>query len=165
MAKKMAHCFNHVGVSVPDIDAAIAWYEKVFGFVLIAEPFLVENDGSHFGNLVADICGEGWGGQKIAHMVTGDGTGFELFEFIDPKPERRENTMEYWKNGFFHIAITHPDVDAKVAEIVAEGGLKRSQVWRLFPDEDIKVCYCEDPYGNVLEILSHRYEQVLANRG
>ncbi|MEE8173530.1 MAG: hypothetical protein V3T62_11425, partial [Alphaproteobacteria bacterium] len=59
----------------------------------------------------------------------------------------------------------HPDVDAKVQEIVDNGGLKRSQVWRLFPDEDIKVCYCEDPYGNVLEILSHRYEQVLANRG
>ncbi len=164
MAQTMAHCFNHVGVSVPDIDAAIAWYEKVFGFVLIAEPFLVENDGSHFGNLVKDICGDKWSAQKIAHMVTGDGAGFELFEFVDPKPERREDTMEYWKNGFFHIAITHPDVDAKVAEIVAEGGLQRSQVWRLFPEEDIKVCYCEDPYGNVIEILSHRYEQVLANR-
>ena len=164
MEKTMAHCFSHVGVSVPDIDAAIEWYSKVFGFVLIAAPVTVRNDGSYDGNVEADICGEKFGAEKIAHMVTGDGTGFELFEFLDPKPERREDTMEYWKNGFFHIAITHPDVESKVQEIVDNGGLKRSEVWELFPGQDIKFCYCEDPYGNVLEIVSHRYEQMLANR-
>jgi len=164
MSKTMAHCFNHVGVSVPDIDAAITWYERIFGFVLIASPVEVLSDGSHFGNLAGDICGSGFGGMKIAHMVTGDGTGFELFEFLEPKPERREDTMEYWKNGFFHIAITHPDVEAKVLEITENGGSQRSKVWELFPGEGIKVCYCEDPFGNVLEIISHRYEQVLANR-
>ena len=160
-----AHCLNHVGVSVPDIDAAIAWYRQVFGFVLIAEPALVERDGSHIGDAASDICGSRFQGMKIAHMVTGDGVGFELFQFLEPAHERREDTMEYWKNGFFHIAITHPDVDAKVEEVVAAGGSKRSEVWELFPGEGIKVCYCEDPYGNVLELISHRYEQVLANRG
>jgi len=159
-----AHCLNHVGVSVPDIDAAIAWYREVFGFTVIAEPVVVERDGSHFGELASDICGAEFQGMKIAHMVTGDGVGFELFEFLEPAHERRKDTMEYWKNGFFHIAITHADVDAKVAEIVSAGGCKRSQIWELFPGEGIKVCYCEDPYGNVLEIISHRYEQVLANR-
>jgi len=164
MSQTMAHCFNHVGISVPDIDAAIAWYEQIFGFVLIGAPVEVLPDGSHFGNLAGDICGSRFGGMKIAHMVTGDGTGFEFFEFLEPKPERREDTMEYWKNGFFHIAITHPDVEAKVLEITENGGSKRSKVWELFPGEGIKVCYCEDPFGNVLEIISHRYEQVLANR-
>jgi len=55
-------------------------------------------------------------------------------------------------------------VAAKVAEIVANGGLKRSEIWDLFPDEKVLVCYCEDPFGNVLEIISQRYEQALANR-
>jgi len=164
MSPVPAHCLNHVGVSVPDINAAIDWYARVFGFVCIAEPVEVHHDGAHFGNLAADICGEGFAAMKIAHMVTGDGVGFELFQFLEPAHERREDTMEYWKNGFFHIAITHSDVDAKVAEIVAAGGRRRSGVWELFPGEGIKVCYCEDPYGNVLEIISHRYEQVLANR-
>lgn len=159
-----ALALNHVGVSVPDIDAAIAWYRKVFGFTVIAEPATVEADGSHFANLAGNICGPRFGGMRIAHMVTGDGNGFELFEFLGPKPERREDTMEYWKNGFFHIGITVPDVEAKVAEIVAEGGLKRSEIWTLFPGEDVKVCYCEDPFGNVVEVLSHRYESALANR-
>ena len=165
MDKKIAHTFNHVGVSVPDINAAIDWYTRLFGFVLIAEPAEVRPDGTHFGNLSSNICGPRYGGMKIAHMVTGDGVGFELFEFLEPKPERREDTMEYWKNGFFHIAITNPDVEGKVEEIVQSGGLKRSEIWELFPGEDVKVCYCEDPFGNVIEIMSHRYEQVLANQG
>ena len=164
MTKSVAHCFNHVGVSVPDIDAAIDWYSKLFGFVVIAEPAEVIKDGSHFDNLASNICGERFGGMKIAHMVTGDGVGFELFEFTAPKPERREDTMEYWKNGFFHIAITDPDVKGKVAEIVENGGLQRSDVLELFPGENVLVCYCEDPFGNVIEIVSHRYEQMLANR-
>ncbi len=167
MTGRPASCLNHVGVSVPDIDAAIAWYRKVFGFTLIAEPAEVGLDGSHFGNLAGNIRGGRFGGMKIAHMVTGDGIGFELFEFLEPTPERRADTMEYWKNGFFHIAITDTDVDAKVAEIVAAGGLQRSDIWVLFPDdeEDIKVCYCEDPFGNVIEVISQRYESALANRG
>lgn len=161
----IAHCLNHVAVSVPDIDAAIKWYEKMFGFVLIAAPATVDNDGSHFGDLASNICGPGFGGMKIAHMVTGDGAGFELFEFLEPKPERREDTMEYWKNGFFHIAITDPDIETKVAQIIENGGKQRSKVHELFPGDVFKVCYCEDPFGNVIEIASHRYEQMLANRG
>lgn len=165
MSTKPASCLNHVGVSVPDIDAAIEWYSRIFGFTVIGEPAEVQPDGSHFGNLASNICGERFGGMKIAHMVTGDGNGFELFQFLGPDPERRPDTMEYWKNGFFHIGVTDPDVPGKVAEIEANGGMKRSEIWELFPGEGVYVCYCEDPFGNVVEIMSHRYEQALANRG
>jgi catechol 2,3-dioxygenase-like lactoylglutathione lyase family enzyme len=165
MTAKPASCFNHVGVSVPDVDAAIDWYHRIFGFTVIANPAEVRPDGTHFGNLSSDICGARYQGMRIAHMVTGDGTGFELFEFLGPKPERRADTMEYWKNGFFHVAITVADVEGKIAEISASGGMQRSEIWRLFPEEDIFLCYCEDPFGNVIEIISHRYEQALANRG
>ena len=146
MSRPMAHCFNHVGVSVPDIDAAIAWYGRIFGFTVIMAPAEVRRDGSHFGDLAADICGPRFGGMKIAHMVTGDGVGFELFEFLEPKPERREDTMEYWKNGFFHIAITDPDVDAKVREITENGGRQRSEIWELFPGDAQAECLCARPW-------------------
>ena len=158
----MTNCaLNHVGVSVPDIEAAIEWYGKIFGFELIAGPDEFRPDGSHFGNLSSDICGDRYGGMRIAHMRTGDGGGFELFQFLQPEPERREDTMEYWKNGFFHIAITHEDVDGKVDEIVAAGGQKRSAIWDLQPGGDVRLCYCEDPYGNVIELMSRPYVQAL----
>ena len=38
MTARTAHCLNHVGVSVPDIEAAVAWYQDVFSFTLIAAP-------------------------------------------------------------------------------------------------------------------------------
>lgn len=148
---------NHVGVSVPDVEAAIEWYSRLFGFELIAGPDEVRPDGSHFGNLSSNICGPRYGGMRIAHMCTADGAGFELFQFLKPEPERREDTMEYWKNGFFHIAITCPDVPGKVAEIVANGGRQRSDIWELQPGGDVRLCYCEDPYGNVIEIISKPY--------
>lgn len=164
MTNPVALTLNHVGVSVPDIHAAIDWYGRVFGYTVIAEPVEVRNDGSHFGELVSDICGPGFQSMLIAHMVTGDGTGLELFQYTDPPHERRKDTMEYWKNGFFHIAITYPNVDEMVEKIVGEGGKRRSKTWELFPGEDVRLCYCEDPFGNVLEIISTRYEQIFANR-
>ena len=164
MTAGVALTLNHVGVSVPDVHAAIDWYGRVFGFVVIAEPVEVRRDGSHFGELAVDICGPKFGGMLIAHMVTGDGIGLELFQFLDPVHERRPDTMEYWRNGFFHIAITHPDVDHLVAVIVENGGKQRSELWDLFPGEEVRLCYCEDPFGNILEIISTRYEQIFANR-
>ncbi|MDP1417431.1 VOC family protein [Peribacillus simplex] len=29
----------HIGLAVPDLDAAIKWYEQVLGFRLLAVPF------------------------------------------------------------------------------------------------------------------------------
>ena len=122
-------------------------------------------DGTHFGNLSSDICGDLYGGMKIAHMVTGDGVGFELFQFLEPAPERRSGHDGILEERLLPHRHHRPDVDAKVAEIVETGGLQRSKIWNLFPDEPIRICYCEDPFGNVIEIMSQRYEQVLANRG
>ena len=164
MARTHPLTMNHVGVSVPDIDAAVAWYGETLGFTMLAAPVEVLNDGSHFGTMAAEICGPRFGGMKLAHMVSGDGVGLELFQFLEPAHERRADTMEYWKNGFFHLALTHRDVPAMVRRIVDAGGKQRSQIWTVFEGEDIQVCYCEDPYGNVLEIISHRYEQIFANR-
>ena len=164
MADTHALTMNHVGVSVPDIDAAVSWYRDTLGFTVLMEAVEVRNDGSHFGTMAAEICGPRFGGMKLAHMASGDGVGLELFQFIEPAHERRADTMEYWKNGFFHLALTHRDVPAMVQRIVEAGGKQRSQVWTVFEGEDVQVCYCEDPFGNVLEIISHRYEQIFANR-
>ena len=32
MSRKTNYQFNHVGVSVPDLDAAVNWYTEVLGF-------------------------------------------------------------------------------------------------------------------------------------
>jgi len=39
------------------------------------------------------------------------------------------------------------------------GGRQRSKVWRIDSSTNgYRLCYCEDPFGNLIEIYSHNYE-------
>lgn len=48
--------------------------------------------------------------------------------------------------------------------IVVTGGKQRSKIWQLFADKPYKIVYCEDPFGNIVEIYSHSVEHVGAIR-
>ena len=74
-----------------------------------------------------------------------------------------ENNFEFWKTGIFHICVTDPEIELLAERIGKTGGRQRSKVWKLWPDKPYRVCYCEDPWGNVVEISSHSYEQTWAN--
>ena len=53
----------------------------------------------------------------------------------------------------------------RLAERIAEaGGEQTSEVWHLFPDQEYRLVYCEDPYGNLIEVYSHSYEQIYSNQ-
>ena len=96
-------------------------------------------------------------------MSSVNGVGIELFEFIEPKSEQRKDNFEYWKTGFFHIAVTEPNIEQLAGKIASCGGKKRTQVMELVPGSGKKICFCEDPFGNIIEIYSHSYEQFWAN--
>jgi hypothetical protein len=40
----------------------------------------------------------------------------------------------------------------------------RSEVLTLFEDAPHQLVYCEDPFGNLVEIFTHSHEQTFANR-
>lgn len=150
---------NHIGLTVSNIEKAVDWYSKLFGFELIIGPLPLTNDDTHFGQLSRDIFGNDFKGGKFAHLKTANGIGIELFSFDDPKTENSENVMEYWKNGIFHFCITHPNPSELAASIIANGGKKRTRDWDIFPGGDRKLIYCEDPWGNIIEIYSHSYQE------
>lgn len=153
---------NHIGITVPDIHAAIDWYGKVFGFRRIMGPRRLEpklSDTAESGH----ILGPRFRKALEAHLVTANGIGLELFQFLEPETETPEDNLEYWKTGVWHLCFTDPDIEGLTDRIVAEGGKKRTEVWEFVPGTDRKLCYCEDPFGNVIEIFSHSYEQTFAN--
>jgi hypothetical protein len=48
-----------------------------------------------------------------------------------------------------------------VARIVKHGGKQLSDIWATEPEStDHKICYCQDLFGNIIEIYSHSYEQM-----
>ena len=95
---------NHVAVSVLDLDEAIQWYTEVLGFNLVKEPMEGVADDTHIGRLFQDVFGQNFKKLRLAHLSFGNQVGFEIFEFLEPKEEQRQNNFEYWKTGFFIFA-------------------------------------------------------------
>jgi catechol-2,3-dioxygenase len=168
--------FNHVAVSVTDIDYAMRWYQDVIQMTILVEPTEIttyakdqkNNYDPHLAMLVRTIFGPKLGNFKVCHMSSANGVGIELFQFIEPAAESRaqeESNFEYWKTGYFHIALTEPNIEELADKIASTGGKLRTDVMEVVPGSGKKICFCEDPFGNIIEIYSHSYEQFWANAG
>jgi catechol 2,3-dioxygenase-like lactoylglutathione lyase family enzyme len=95
---------------------------------------------------------------KMAHLKGSSGPGLQMFEFVDPAPAPALEPDAYWRTGIFHICVTDPDIEGLAARIASNGG-RRSQVWRQIPGKPYAAAYCADPWGNIIEINSHGYEE------
>ena len=158
MSKPYPRNFSHIGISVPDVDAAVKFYTDVMGWYLIMQPTDVSEDHSPIGEMCTDVFGAGWEKCRIAHLSTGDRIGVELFEFKNQ--ENPEDNFEYWKTGVFHFCVQDPNLEELVEKVVAAGGKKRMPKPRYYypGTKPYRMIYMEDPFGNILEIYSHSYE-------
>lgn len=156
--KEYPRAFSHIGITVPDLDKAVAFYTEVMGFYIIMPPTeVVEENETAIGQMCIDVFGKGWGTFRIAHLSTGDRIGIELFEFKESKEQKP--IFDPFKTGLFHFSVQDPDVEGLVAKIVEHGGKQRMPIREYYPgDKPYRMCYVEDPFGNVFEIYSHSYE-------
>jgi catechol 2,3-dioxygenase-like lactoylglutathione lyase family enzyme len=153
---------NHIGLTVPDIFAAIDWYTRLFGATHIMGPRLLEAAAKST-HETPGIFGSRFRKAYQAHLLLANGVGIELFQFVEPPVESPAENMPYWNRGVFHFAITHPDVDGLSSRIAAEGGRRRHEPTDFVPGKPWRLCYCEDPWGNVIEIMSHSYAEMFGN--
>lgn len=149
--------FSHIGISVPDVAKAVAFYQNVMGWYVIMQPTTItEENETPIGQMCTDVFGAGWGSFKIAHLSTGDRVGIEIFEF---NQNERPAAFEYWKTGTFHFCIQDPDVEGMVEKIVKHGGKQRMPIREYYPGEKpYRMVYVEDPFGVIFEVYSHSYE-------
>ena len=152
--------FNHVGLTVPDIDRAIDWYGKVLGFELIVRRTLEYKPAVPE---VREIFGPRFVKALQAHIVAANGVGLELFQFLDPAVELPENNFNYWRGGVFHLCFTDPDLEGVVQRVLANGGKQRTRIWKFLPERPYKLVYCEDCFGNIVEFFSHQYAETFGN--
>ncbi|MGL4623822.1 MAG: VOC family protein [Culicoidibacterales bacterium] len=151
--------FSHIGLSVPNIHEAVKFYTEVMGWYVVMGPTTVaEETETAIGIMCEDVFGAGYGGFDIAHLVTSDGIGIELFAFKDyVKPE---NNLDFRQIGVFHFSVQDPDIEGMVEKIVAHGGKQRMPIREYYPNEQpYKMCYVEDPFGIVFEVYTHSYER------
>ena len=163
MADPYPRAITHVGITVTDMKLALRWYREVLGFQVLIGPVELVADDTHFGMICKDIFGSRFRKGRLALLNGSNGVCVEVFEFDEPASETRKENFEYWKTGIFHFAIIDPDIENLVRRIAETGGKSRSQIWKLFPDKPYKLAYCEDPFGNFIEIYSHSTEQMWSN--
>lgn len=155
---------NHVGLTVPDIYKALDWYVQVLGFTHVMGPRIISNSDRN-DTRAAVIMGPRFRKAYQVQLMTANGVGLELFQYVEPEVQRYEPdlNMQYWRQGYWHLCYTDPAIEALTAHIVATGGKQRTQIFDMVPGQPYKLVYCEDPFGNVIELCSHSHAEVWSN--
>ena len=155
---------NHVGIMVTDMDKAIEFYTKVLGLrIVMGNTKVVEERETAIGRMCIAVFGEGFKGFNIAHLVTTDGIGVELFEMVD-KQERHQ--VDFSRIGIFHFCLQCNDFQEVMEKTKQYGGKVRMNIMRYHPEDDTKpakMVYLEDPFGNLFELYSHSYEETYSS--
>ena len=152
---------THIGLAVPDLDAAISWYEQVLGFKLLAGPYSFDASAEDKPNMTNDLLGNHVKKMRNAHLMADNQVGIELFEFQEPRmsPSKRD---EY--QGYFHICLISDDIERLADEIAQSGGKRRSDLWNTWENKPYHLIYCEDPFGNIIELYSRSTEMMYGNK-
>ena len=125
---------HHCGISVPDIEAAIIWYQDILGFKVVKR-------------MTIDAIPA-----KIAFMKHED-FYIELFEIENANrlPEdRRQPNLDICTHGTKHIAFAVPDVYEFIDEMKKRGVDIAMDVNMM---EDKAMAFIRDNAGNLIEIV------------
>jgi methylmalonyl-CoA/ethylmalonyl-CoA epimerase len=124
---------HHFGISVPDLDAAVAWYERMLGFTL-EQQLSIEKIPA-----------------RIA-FVRRDQYRIEIFEVPGAAPlpeERRVPDLDLRTHGNKHMCFEVPDVPAAVAALRGAGA---DIAFELNVDGN-PTAFIRDASGNLIELL------------
>jgi len=129
--------FDHVGISVADLDAATDWYCAALG---LDREFAFEVPHA---------------GLRGVMLLSDAGYRVELLEragSAPPGPAPRGPDEAVLRRGFGHMCLDVPDVDAAHAGLLAAGAADRMPP-RPSPEAGIRMAFVADPEGNLIELI------------
>ncbi len=138
------HEIGHVGVTVSDFEAAVAWYHEMFGFYLVSE-MTVEGEAA---NALSDLYGERDLTVRLGFMRAPGGGVLEIFQFTPAAPPE---PVRWNRVGYTHLALSVSNVAVLTERLKAKGVefvLDEPQFlggahWIFF----------KDPDGNLIELI------------
>jgi catechol 2,3-dioxygenase-like lactoylglutathione lyase family enzyme len=145
---------HHVGITVKDLDASVRFYHDILGLGFWSEPS-PWFDGPGLGPAV----GVPGAALRQVSLRLGD-TSLELLEYRSP-PSETDGPLPSHNLGASHVAFVVDDIEAKKAELEAQGIEFFSDVNVV--DEGVlagwRWVYFADPDGYPLELVEVAYYQ------
>lgn len=148
----MVKCTSHVGISVSDLDRAIAFYRDAFEMQTVAQISFDENTEN--GRYERILGLKGARGRAVLLRV--GSMQVELFEFSHPMPKRADPSRPVSDHGISHFCIEVSDIEAHCKRLQDAGATFHCSPLVFF--ERSKATYVRDPEGNVIEL----YEKIPA---
>ncbi|WP_030019132.1 VOC family protein [Streptomyces monomycini] len=147
---------DHIGVTVPDIDAATAFFAAALDAEVLYDT-LSREDGPNGGEGVERRLGVPPGTAQAAMRMLAlpNGPGIELFEFTGPRQRPPAIPCDL---GWQHLACYVDDLDAAVARAEEAGAVALGPPQPLpGPEEGARnrFVYLRTPWGSTLELLTY----------
>ena len=145
---------DHVGITVPDINQAIEWFEDVLGAVapLTFGPF----PAGPFVASVVDVA-ETASIDQITMLRIGHSANIELFKYTAPDGQRHDMPKNSDWSGH-HVAFYVTDIDAAV-EYMVEKGVRKMPAGPFTltqgPAAGQTIQYFQTPWGGYIEFISY----------
>lgn len=147
---------DHIGVTVPDVDAATAFFAAAFDAVVLYDvrcrteaPRNTPEAHRYLG--IPTTMAQG----AIRMLAMPEGPGLELFEYLGPDQRTAAAPSDL---GWQHLAVYVDDMDASLARVEAAGGARNSDPRDLAgveAGEGNRFVYTRTPWGSTLELVSY----------
>jgi catechol 2,3-dioxygenase-like lactoylglutathione lyase family enzyme len=145
---------DHVGLTVPDIDQAVAWFERVMG---CSAPLTFGPFGDPTGTFMQDLLGVHPRAviEQITLVRCGRSASIELFEYDAPDQNTTFPANSDWAGH--HVAFYVDDIQAAVAHMVAQGVQKLLGPLPVTdgPAAGQSINYFRAPFGTYIELISY----------
>jgi lactoylglutathione lyase len=132
--------FDHVGLSVADLDRQVAWYCEAFDLTE-SSPFEVPALGVR------------------GTFVTGKlGVAIELLEREGSAPgiQAADQAEALLTRGYGHICLRVENVDVLHSRLLAAGAVERMPP-QASPEPGVRMSFVADPEGNLIELLDRAF--------
>jgi catechol 2,3-dioxygenase-like lactoylglutathione lyase family enzyme len=137
----MILAFAHPGIVVTDLDKAIEFYSKMFGFKVIGEESW-ENSAAY--DQAIGLKGSAAKGVIMA----GHNCHIELFVYSAPAPTiAPPETFLTHETGIRHLAFYVDDAQKELDRLIKLGGSALGSL-----PEGGGAVYARDPFGNIIEL-------------
>jgi len=145
---------DHVGLTVPDIDEAVAWFRDVLG---CSAPLTFGPFSDPEGTFIQDLLGVHPRAviEQITMVRCGRSANIELFEYEAPDQVTTFPRNSDWAGH--HVAFYVNDIDAAVAHMVSKGVRKLLGPLPVTdgPAAGQSINYFQTPWGTYVELISY----------